>query len=272
MGNFIINQKYYVEYLSSFYTNDSDIRKYFEDEFKIPKKHLQKAEIFTDNPPTLKSPKENRLGRLLGVGGSASDNIENDYDNAVSLYESMKINRVQAADERLWSYLCHGPYYNFIKERHKPNKDGTVYELNDFFKYENEKPRITIRNYIKNRFFTSSDNRSLRRNGLTFLWWAPELTKEPWERYDGIPNQNKDKYYYTKIILEKPDIYASTFERTIGKEPKIIFPLLDCIKENNLGRKQYREVIKKLNSDVHLFHYSLLSYKDVRNKIDKLMS
>ena len=125
---------------------------------------------------------------------------------------------------------------------------------------------------IKNRFFTTSDNRSLRRNGLAFLWWAVELTKEPWEQYDGIPNKDKDKYYYTKIILEDNDIYASTFERIIGKEPLIVFPLLDCIKENNLGRKQYREVIKKLNSDVHLFHYSLMSYNDVRNKIDKLIS
>ena len=142
---------------------------------------------------------------------------------------------------------------------------------NNFYEYNDDKDRSTIRNYIKERFFTGTSNRSLRRNGLGFLWWAVELTKEPWERYEGIPHQGKEKYYYVKIILENPDLYSSTFERIIGKEPRIVFPLLDCIIENNFNRNQYREVIKKLNSDIHLFHYSLMPYKKVRNKIDKLI-
>mgnify|MGYP001243472206 FL=1 len=145
-------------------------------------------------------------------------------------------------------------------------------DLEGFYEHKDDKDRITIRNYLKNRFFTSTDNRSLRRNGVAFLWWAAELTKEPWEEYEGIPESGKEKYHYTKIILDEPDIYASTFERTIGKEPKIVFPLLDLIQENELGRNQYRELIKKLNSDVHIFHYSLMKYDEVRNKLEKLLN
>ncbi len=270
MGNFIVNQQFYDEQLSMYHTNDTDIKLYFKDEFVISKKHLQKADIFTNNPPELKIRKENLLIDILDIGDKSKRRTEYDFENAVSLHESMKINKVQASDERLWSYLCHIPYFNFIKNRYKPEREMQQLDLDKFHEYD-DKDRTTIRNYIKNRFFTSSDNRSLRRNGLAFLWWAIELTRAPWEQYEGIPKQEKDNYFYSKIILDDNDIYASTFERTIGKEPGIVFPLLDCIEENSLGRSKYRELIKKLNSDIHLFHYSLMSYNDVRKKIDLLI-
>ena len=267
MNNFILKQNFYNEYLLAYHNNDIDIRKYFEAEFKISSKHLVKANIFKDGAPELKVPKDNFIGSLLGKNNS----FQNDIDNAIILYEAMKINRVQASDERMWAFLCHVPYFNFIKKRYKPNKDGKYYKLNDFFKYEDKSKRITIRNYIKDRFFTSTSNRTLRRNGLATLWWASELTKEPWEKHTDIPKKNKDKYHYTKMILENPDLYSSTFERTLGKEINIVFPLFDCIEENNLGRAKYRELIKKLNSEAHLIHYSLLSYKNIRIRLDNLL-
>ena len=267
MYNYIIKQNYYTEYLSAYYTNDVDIRKYFETEFKIPNKNLLKANIFKESAPKLTVPKENLLGSILG----RNDISQNDTENAISLYEAMNINRVQASDERLWAYLCHVPYFEFIKKRYKPNKDGTYLKLNDYFKYEDVSKQKTIRNYIKDRFFTSTSSRTLRRNGLATLWWASELTKEPWENYNDIPKGNKDKYHYTKMILEKPDLYSSTFERTLGKEINIVFPLLDCIEDNELGRNKYRELIKKLNSDAHLIHYSLLNYKNIRTRLDILL-
>ena len=272
MANFIVNQNYYNEELSTFHENDNDIKKYFQEDFKIPKKHLQKAEIFLDTPPLLKTPKVSRVGKIFGVSGNVTDNTEHDFENAIKIHESMKINRVQASDERLWSYLCHIPYFIFIKNRYKPQRDMKELELEKFYEYENEKDKSTIRNYIKNRFFTSTDNRTLRRNGIAFLWWAVELTKEPWQVYDGISGSEKDKYHYTKIILNEPDIYASTFERTIGKEPKIVFPLLDLIYENNLRRREYRDLIKKLNSDAHIYHFSLMKYDEVKRRLEKLIN
>ena len=271
MGNYIVNQQYYDEQLSMFHTNDTDIKLYFNDEFVIADKNLQKAEIFKENHPELKIPAINMLGQIFGGSDTGKQKTEYDFENAVSLHESMKINKVQASDERLWSYLCHVPYFDFVKKRYKPERAMKLLELEEFHQYDNEKDRTTIRNYLKNRFFTGTDNRSLRRNGIAFLWWAIELTKSPWNKYEGIPKEEKDDFFYSKIILDDNDIYASTFERTIGKEPSIVFPLLDCIKENDLGRSQYRELIKKINSDVHLYNYSLLPYKDVRSKIEKLI-
>ena len=210
------------------------------------------------------------LTNILNKKNYDLKNTEFDFENAVILYESMKLNPVQACDNRLWSYLCHGPYYNFIKNRYKPNKNKKDYEVEKYFEYS-EEIRTTVRNFITNRFFTTTDNRSLRRNGIAFLWWAVELTHSPWDRWNNIEKRSDDKYYYTRVVLKDTDIYLNTFERTIGKEPRIVFPLLDVIIENKLTRQQYRAIIKKINSDVHIFHYSVMPYKEVREKIDSLL-
>ena len=105
MGNFIVIQQYYNEELSVYHNSDSDIKRYFQDQFQISKKHLQKAEIFIGNSPELQAPNVNRIGKILGVSGNVNSNTENDFENAVRIHEVMKINRVQASDERLWFYL-----------------------------------------------------------------------------------------------------------------------------------------------------------------------
>ena len=67
------------------------------------------------------------IGNLLGGKKNDSDHTEYDYENSINLYESMKINRVQACDERLWSYLCHGIYYKYVKKRYRPNRKGKTF-------------------------------------------------------------------------------------------------------------------------------------------------
>lgn len=269
MCNYIINENYY-DTLYSYHQNDKNIRMYFGEEFKLNDKFLQKATIFKDKAPDLKTPKTNMLSNILYKETHDLKNTEFDFDNAVVLYETMQINPVQACDHRLWSYLCHGPYYNFIKKRYKPNKRNKDYEVEKFYEY-NEEIQTTVRNFLTNRFFNTTDNRTLRRNGVAFLWWAVELTHSPWNRWNNIEKRSNDKYYYTRVVLKDTDIYLNTFERTIGKEPRIVFPLLDAIIENKLTRLQYRSMIKKINSDVHLYHYSVMKYKEVRVKIDTLL-
>ena len=83
-----------------------------------------------------------------------------------------------------------------------------------------------MRNYIKRRFFTSGIA-SIRRNGIAALWWACDLTCTPWVKYSDIDKGKKDDYHYTKIILERPDLYLNTFERIYGREIPLVFYLLD---------------------------------------------
>jgi len=268
-NNFIVKQQFLDEQLSAYHLSDNDIKKYFEDSFIISEKQLQSASIFKNEAPELKLNNEISFGRILGFNRQ-ENHSDTDLENCIKLYESMDLNRVQASDERLWAYLCHVPYYSYVKNRYKPQRDMKILELDKYYEYD-DPDKKTLRNYIKNRFFTTSDNRSLGRNGIAFLWWAAELTRSPWEKYEGIPKDNKDDYHYTKIIINEPDIYSSTFERTIGKEQNIIFPLLDVIKTNDLGRKAYRELIKKINSEAHLLNFSVLNYSEIIKLMEKLI-
>ena len=269
MGNFIINENHY-DHLLLYHQSDKDIKMYFGDEFELNKKFLQKANIFTGTVPDLKKPKVNILSSIIGNKATDKSSTKFDFENAVNLYESMKLNRVQASDHRLWAYLCHGPYYNYVKNRFRPNRDNKIFDVRRFYEYD-DKDKSTVINYIRNRFFTAVDNRTLRRNGVGFFWWAVELTHTPWDRWNGIEQNSKDKYYYTKCILKDTDRYQQIFERSIGKEPKIAFALLDTIIENNLNRKQHNGLIKKVNSDAHIFHYAVLPYKIIRQKMDTLL-
>ena len=269
MSNYIINDDHYYT-IFSYHQNENSIKRYFEDEFNIEKKMLQKVNIFNkDELPELKAPPKGMFEAVFGGRTESQDNTEFDIDNAINLYEAMRINRVQAADKRLWAYLCHDPYFNFIKKRYTPQKSFQYYDINKYYEYDGQEQK-TIKNYIETRFFTGTDNRTLGRNGISFYWWATELTHSPWDRYDGIDKRD-DQYYYTKYVVNNPDIWASIFERITGQEPSIIFNLLDVIIENDLKRNQYRELVKKIRSDLHIFQYSMLASGKIKKRINHLL-
>ena len=59
----------------------------------------------------------------------------------------------------------------------------------------------SVKNYIKNTIFINGKGRAAkRRNALSRLWWAVDLTVFPWEKFDIIPEKD-DKYHYTKILI-----------------------------------------------------------------------
>ena len=266
--NYIIKDEK-LNILFGYHESDNNIQKYFNDTFNLEDDFKQNANIFVDNVPDLKIPKIGRIKNLFRKHENDQITLY-DFSNAKKLFESLKLNRVQACDPRLWAYLCHGPFYSFIKQRYYPNKDGKIFKIENYYNYD-EKVKQTIKNFIKFRFFTGSDSRTLRRNGIAFLWWAAELTFAPWEKWNNIVSPKEDKYFYTKFILDNPDVYANTFERSLGREPKVLYPLLDIIINNKLSRAEYRDLIKKVNSELYYCQYSTLSIDVIKEKLMKLL-
>ena len=123
MGNFILKEDSLIK-LKMFHQSDVDIKKYFDHSFDLNENWLQAAKLFLDGPPELKSPNRGIANFILGSESPA----EYDFENAVLLFESLKINPVQASDPRLWAYLSHGPYYEYIMSRFKPEKNKKNYE------------------------------------------------------------------------------------------------------------------------------------------------
>jgi|TARA_B100002003_G_C14127193_1_gene542150 hypothetical protein len=267
--NFVIKVEK-MNMLEAYHESDVEIKRYFPtDTFELNQNLLQNVKIFNNDTPKLKIPKPPIFGKHLGVDTEDHNPVwEDDLDNAIKLYEAMRLNRVQANEPRLWAYLCHGPYYEFVRNRYSPNIDFVNYDLANFYN-ETSEIQNTMKNYVKTRFFTSGI-RDIRRNGIAGLWWACDLTYAPWEKNSEIEKEGKDAYHYTKMILERPDLYFSTFERIYGREIPLIFYLLDFINDNNLGRNEYQSLIMKLNTNLAFSVFSIQSPKEIKNNIDML--
>ena len=268
--NYLIKQEKMNE-LESFHENHVEIERYFSDEkFELDNSMLQKVKIFVNDAPKLKISSPPIFGKHLGVLKEDYNPVwEDDLDNAIKLYEAMPLNRVQASEQRLWAYLCHGPYYEFVRNRYSPNIKFVNYEVKNFYDQSSE-IKSTIKNYIKNRFFTSGI-RNFRRNGVAGLWWACDLTYAPWKKYRNIKNEGKDDYHYTKIILERPDLYMQSFERIYGRETPLVFHLLDFINDNNLGRNEYTSLIMKLNTNLAFSIFSIQTQKEIIDNFEMLV-
>lgn len=263
MSNYILKESS-LQDIKKYHENDNDIKKYFNTKFELKNDQLQPVRIFNQNPPELKFRKQNWLGSLLGT-----DITEFDFENSVKLFESLSLSPVQASDQRLWAYLSHGPYFEYVKNRYVPQKNKKIYKLEKFYEYDNSEQQ-TIKNYINSRFFTSNDNRSFGRNAISFLWWATYLTCSPWDNYPEI-KKKEDKYYYTRILFKGGfDLYQQIFERVLGKEPKIVFGILDFVKNNNLSRNKYRNLIKRINSELAFRNLSFLSQQHINKEIEKI--
>jgi hypothetical protein len=148
-----------------------------------------------------------------------------DLENSIALYEALSgLNEVQASDERLWVYLTHVHFWEYMRERW-PVEDAN-------------KPLSRI----KERYFLRNLNlQSLTRNGLSRLWWYAHLTCDT--------NRN-NKYELLETLLQRQDLVVGITERAIGTNKKIRTSLLEFLHENPsiaTNEDLTRELIKALN-------------------------
>ena len=127
-----------------------------------------------------------------------AENVKRIYGNLRFLSDS------QASDERLWSGLCLGPFWNYVKYRWDINKKCTVSNVQQHF------------------FFGFGARRSLTRNALSRLWWIGRLT------YD---EKRPDPWELTKFVCESSDYIMHILERNTSNNPAIIRPFLSAIIE-----------------------------------------
>lgn len=94
-------------------------------------------------------------GNPTGVADAAS---------ALAVYEALKnLTPQQAADERLWTYLCHVEYRRYVAGRwltSRPEKDEDAARK------------------VRNHFFARGNRPLIRDNGLSRLWWLGSIAHE----------------------------------------------------------------------------------------------
>jgi len=177
---------------------------------------------------------------------SQSDPFRTEFENVKRVYSRMKfLSDSQASDERLWSALCIGPFYEYVKYRWKINEKSTEENIKQHF------------------LFSGPIRRALIRNAMARLWWIGRLTYN-----------DKDGFLLTEFVCEHADYIMHILERNTSNNQMIIRAFLHAIIDaQNEGIKintdKVGELSKYLNLLGGVYILDCLTYEQIYNKIYK---
>lgn len=157
-----------------------------------------------------------KKAKLKIVSGGTREMSRTDAENAKLIHDSLRnLTPAQAIDERIWVYLTHEVYPEYMAARWI----GDIVEIS--------KAKIQ-------RYFAGS-NRELIRNGIARLWWYGYLT------YD---NKRDNPYELTELLLSNQNLAQSMLERTIGNNRIWLINMLDLILRY---KEEYPSLIQSKN-------------------------
>ena len=194
----------------------------------------------------------------LIVGDSSSD-----FENSKSLYEAFKdsLSPVQASDLRLWAYLAHNTYWEYMRKRWAidvvPDDDDEDAGANKLVS------RIGSR-----YFFKASKGKAFVRQGIARLYWGAYLT------YDET---NSNPYEITEYFFSKQDIFAVSTEHALARHKALLIGALKALKEyGELKRKDIRRFFVTLNQAGGIIVFDSLTmdsaYDLAQNVLSEIMS
>lgn len=165
----------------------------------------------------------------LSIGNSYTDS-----ENARKLYTALKfLSPIQASDLRLWAYLEHKTYWNYMRKRW-PIENVKKSKTDD----SEEEIMKKKENKIRDRYFYKT--KPYARNALARLWWGAYIT------YD-VKNKN-DPFEYTDYIFSNQDLFSQSTEHALGRNKTIFIAALKELKTHeNINRDQFRYFFSTLN-------------------------
>lgn len=183
------------------------------------------SEVFADREAVADSRIE--IDDLPDLHMPTSETELYEYENTVLLHSALSnLNRSLAADERLWSWLAHDRYWEYMRQRWPVESAGDK------------------TSYILEHYFLR-DSRGLVRHGLARLWWFGSATYLP-----GA----SDPYALTKLLLKTTDARQQIMERQFWRNESILHPFLRRIQywqEQGLNlyapRDRFRSLCKLMN-------------------------
>ena len=130
-----------------------------------------------------------------------------DLENTKRVYNAMKgLTISQATDERLWVYLTHVTFWEYMRVRWPAES----YAIKSTFK----------NSIIERYFFMGNRDRALIRNGISRLWWYG---------YVSYDETRDDPYELTAMLLRKLDIAQSLLERSFSRNSLITKTVLEVL-------------------------------------------
>ena len=168
-----------------------------------------------------------------------------EIENCKRVYKNLNfLTPSQAADERLWTGLCHDIFYDYVRQRFGYNAvDKTDFSTTDD-EDDDEIKKLSANDKeitrIKNRFFFNGGARErLLKNPISRYWWTGR----------ALCDSTKDNHFEKLDIIGENDFYTkifSTLSRSFAANPVILNGVVKCFeyfndKDINLNRdKQNR--------------------------------
>lgn len=177
-----------------------------------------------------------------------------EYENAVKLFKYLPdLNRTQATDKRIWTFLSHGPYWQYLKARW-PLPEASSGK------------RKIITHILDHWFLEGS--KSFSRHGIASLWWGGFIT------YD---DKKENPFVLTREFFSKQDYKRVILEENICFYKPLVHAILEYIIENKeLFEIQWapkvRFLIRKLNFISGYKILSSLPKSTIKNIIEEFRS
>lgn len=188
-----------------------------------------------------------------------SGTLHFDFENTKKIYTALKgISVIQATDERLWTYLTHTLFWNYMRKR---------WPVESYL--DKEKPVDALK---ERYFFMANRDRALIRNGIARLWWYG---------YVSYDDERKDPFELTRMLLSKLDIAQSLLERSFSRNPDITKAVLSVLMQKEqeesffIDRERFRSLMMHINQLGGVTILDTLDRSDleelIREKIEMLV-
>lgn len=183
--------------------------------------YLKNAEIQGD----IFKPAEQGIAEIklkIPFSDNSRDKSKDDLENCITIHKALKhLPPSVAADPRLWTYLCHETFYEYMVHRW-PIEKGV--------------------NTVNDRYFTTAGGARTRyRNGIARLWWIPYLT------YD---ESQDDQYSLTRVLLRRQADLEDILGRDVLLNKKILQSMLRVLEDKSTDEYD-RDVLRPLLEDVN---------------------
>ncbi|MDA8190069.1 MAG: DUF6339 family protein [Gammaproteobacteria bacterium] len=151
-------------------------------------------------------------------------------NNAIAFHKALAaLTESQAADERLWVWLAHELYWDYMRLR---------------WPIESARSKDPAA-YIFEHYFLSGNVRNLVRHGLARLWWFAHTTHD---------SHRADPYELTRVMLEYSDNRQSVMERAFSRNRQFVQTILERARywrahgrDILASREKFRGLCKEMN-------------------------
>lgn len=158
----------------------------------------------------------------------------------------------QAAEERLWAYLCHVECADYLRARWlgvRPKKDDEAVGK------------------VRNHFFAHGARALIRDNGISRLWWLGKIAK------DVAPDEPRG---FLEIVLSRQDLRSSLLERPfVSRNVAILREIHRLMKEHWAGdrtlfeRNRFRAWMRGINARGGVVLLDALSTEALRRLLEE---